>query len=422
MVSPRFASPCVAYLFAVGATFVPLPTMAGETDEGVLVLNDGGVLHGHVSREGDRYIVVGAKSRVEVAANNVAISCGSMAEAYVEQQRRLPHDTAEAHLALADWCLRYNLLLQADLELQAARRIDSHSSQLDLLQRRLNVAAQATGPRAPVVNETEEEKERLAAETVRLEAIAAELPAGAVERFTRKVQPLLVNNCTTAGCHQMGGKQMFQLDRAVLHGQSNHRTTLGNLAATLALVNRDAPQLSLLLTVPRAEHAGMKQPIMGSRQDQQYRQLEEWVAAVTGTPMPPDDKAAVANAAGDAGSKRSTVSERPRKGTASRAASSQPRPFHPDIEQPVASTADKAADATDRSDSTATRESAVIQAEYGEPLPFQQLRQRKRPTAQLKTWQPKDAFDPEIFNRQSPPAATSADSKTEAPWQTSAGR
>ena len=146
-----------------------------------------------------------------------------------------------------------------------------------LLQRRLDVATRAASPRKTVEEEADDANLETAAEVVRLEQLAAALPAGAVERFTRKVQPLLVNNCTTSGCHQAGGKQVYQLDRAVLHGLSNRRTTLSNLAATLALVNRDAPQQSLLLTVPRTEHADMKQPILGSRQDQQFRQLAEWV-------------------------------------------------------------------------------------------------------------------------------------------------
>jgi hypothetical protein len=56
----------------------------------------------------------------------------------------------------------------------------------------------------------------------------------------------------------------------------------------------------------------------------------------------------------------------------------------------------------------------VVQASYDEPLPFAELRQRKRPTVQLRAWQPKDDFDPEIFNRQSVQAAQPASAPSSA--------
>jgi hypothetical protein len=400
-------------LIALGMLLAPIRGVAAEAgdaaaasvdsaaDDGALVLNDGGVLRGHVTREGDRYIVRRAKGRLEVTANNVALVSNSLADAYTVQQRQLPH-TAEAHLGLADWCLRYNLLSQAERELADARQLDPHSGKLELLKRRLDVATRTASPPKTIEDEADDANQEPAADVARLEELAAALPPGAVERFTRKVQPLLVNNCTTAGCHQAGGKQVFQLDRAVLHGLSNRRTTLSNLAATLALVNRDAPQLSLLLTVPHAEHADMKQPILGSRQDQQFRQLEEWVAIVTGTPVPAEEKADGAKTA-DALGKRTTAAQRRNKAISSKSARVEPRPFHVD---------DKGAAAIDDAKTQANGTSDVTQANYEELLPFEQLRQRTRPTVQLKTWEPRDEFDPEIFNRQSPPSAAKGPSSS----------
>ena len=189
-----------------------------------------------------------------------------------------------------------------------------------------------------------------------LEAVAAKLPAGVVERFARKVQPLLVNNCTTSGCHQPSGAQNFQLDRAVLHGLSNRRTTLRNLVATLELVNRDAPKLSPLLAIPSGSHGGMKRSILGPRQEEQLRQLVDWVAMVTGAGLPP------------------TVADQP-AGTV------------PD----------------------------VVPASFDE-APSTALMHPLRHGTELAPWQPKDAFDPEIFNRQTDEtAAAGVDAAAEAP-------
>ena len=101
-----------------------------------------------------------------------------------------------------------------------------------------------------------------------------------LELFTRKVQPVLVNNCTASKCHQPGGRQSFQLDRALLRGEANRRTTMQNLSATLALVDRAHPEVSPLLTVPRQTHGGMTGPVFGPRQEQAFKHLADWVALV----------------------------------------------------------------------------------------------------------------------------------------------
>src|SRR4030095_5245611 len=95
-----------------------------------------------------------------------------------------------------------------------------------------------------------------------------EVPSGVVELFTRKVQPVLVNNCSTSGCHQSGGKQSVQFDRALLRGEANRRSTMHNLEAALALVDRAHPDQSPLLTVPRKKHGGTAGAIFGPRQEQ----------------------------------------------------------------------------------------------------------------------------------------------------------
>jgi hypothetical protein len=372
-----------------------------RSKEGVVLLNDGGVLRGRVALEGDRYIVTDAKSRVEVSANKVALACESMTAAYDQQRRQLPYETTESHLGLADWCLRYDMLPQAAQELADARRLDPRNVKLDLLQRRFDVATQAAAPRKAVEEAADESNQQSAEEVARLEAIAAQLPSGAVERFTRKVQPILVNNCTTSGCHQVAGKQVFQLDRAVLHGLSNRRSTLSNLAATLALVNRSAPQTSPMLSIPRADHADMKQPILGSRQDAQFRQLEEWVSLVTGTPMPEEEKLAATKPGVDASGKRGSAAKRRGKTSPIQTARTEVKPPAADEPSTGAASAEPAA-------------SGVVQAGYDEPLPFQQLRERKRSAPQLKSWEPKDAFDPEIFNRQYP-SSNSAESQSDRP-------
>ena len=249
-----------------------------------IVLKDGGVLVGNVSQVGDRYVVTRPGSEIRVAPANVLLICDSLEEAYDLRREKIARPDAATHLDLADWCLRYNLISQATRELADARRLDPNHPRVGLLERRL--AAATISPTQSARPVSSPPAARVTSTTGSAPANAAPidaLPEGAVERFTRKVQPILVNNCTVSGCHQPGGPQNFQLDRSLLHGLGNRRTTMRNLAATLAIIDREQPQLSPLLTVPRETHGDMDRPIIGPRQQAAFEHLVDWVALVTNT-------------------------------------------------------------------------------------------------------------------------------------------
>ena len=339
---------------------------ASAADEEVVVLRSGGVLHGKISVRGERYVVTRANSVVDVSAPQVLLVAHSMEDAYQQQRQQLPHDTSEAHLALAEWCLRYDLLKPAERELADARRLDPRDPRIFLLARRLAVAKEPKTPQPAQAASTPHDDSKSKDELHELELLVKELPPGVVERFTRKVQPLLVNSCTTSGCHQRASQQDFHLDRAVLHGLSNRRITLRNLVATLALVDRDAPQQSDLLSIPRRTHGGLDRPIFGPRQESQLTQLVDWVGLVTETsvasePMAvlPDEEAVAIQPLGPHGQRERT----------------------PRFDEPQQSLRPKG------------------EVKFG---------------AEIKRWQPKDEFDPEIFNRNKPAPATTTQSTTTA--------
>jgi hypothetical protein len=372
--------------------------------EQVLVLKSGGTLRGQISIEGDRYHVTRANGQIDVPAPKVGFVCDSLEDAYEQQRNQFPHSTADAHLDLADWCLRYDLVSQAERELADAHALEPKNGKLALLERRLTVARQSKDPQPTTENSEQRDTERAALELKQLEAKVAELPEGVVERFGRKVQPILVNNCTASGCHQPGGKQEFQLDRAVLHGLSNRRTTLRNLTATLALVDHASPQISTLLTVPTSPHGGMKQPIFGSRQGEQLRQLQEWVALVTNTLSSNEDVAA-----GDEESnpKPKPIDHHAPKHT--RAAVSHVAGHRTPID---ATKFAIGADGVNRKPISAESDAATEKSDVV-PASDEQL-ETLFPSRPLRRGverappKPQDPFDPEIFNRQSKNAANGA--------------
>jgi hypothetical protein len=361
----RFACLCVCVCLLVRLTLLPARVCWGadaSPNPSLIVLRDGGVLTGDVSRNETGYVVHHGGTEIQVPAAKVLIACRSLEEAYAAQRREIKQPSAAAHLALATWCLSYGLKAQAAEELAAARKLEPTHPRLALLQRRLAATTTTTSSRS-------------LPETSALSPLAAaagppaaepvmqidDLTPAVVERFTRKVQPILVNNCTASGCHLRGGPQQFQLDRALLHGLANRRTTLYNLSATLALVDREQPQLSPLLVVPRQTHGGMRAPIFGPRHAAAFNHLVAWVALVTrrdsseSEPLPPGDTHADKNLTSNL--QRPTVLQNdvsPESAVSSPVQASQALPQRSPIQ-------------------------------YG---------------ARLKPWRPKDEFDPDIFNRQ----------------------
>jgi len=198
----------------------------------------------------------------------------------------------------------------------------------------------------------------------------AELPKEALEDFTRRIQPILVNSCTTSGCHRVDGPQQFQLNRDLLHGMANRRSTTRNLAATLNLVNPESPSDSELLTRANTAHAGMVTPPLPVHQRELQTRLEEWVLLAAGKkPVQPADPMGQVQLAVGEGLPRGGVLP-----------------------------------------ASATFEPMNREAESVEPLPFDEdLLQPPTSPAPLKigirleSWQPRDEFDPELFNRQNSP-------------------
>jgi hypothetical protein len=334
---------------------------ADESPLKTIVLSDGGVLVGSVSRSGDRYVITRAGSEFQVAAARVQAVCDSLEEAYGIRREKIGKRDAASHLQLAEWCLRYYLVLQATRELKDARELDPLNPRLALLERRLAAVSNARRQPAVLTRPRDESVATFTPANAPPNATAhiKDLPDGALELFTRKVQPILVNNCTLSGCHQPGGAQKFQLDRSLLHGLGNRRTTMHNLSAVLALIDRAQPHLSPLLTVPRQTHGGMEGPIFGPRHAAAFTHLVDWVAMISDMQPDADEGLSTDDAAKQA--------------------------VHEEIEIPPAAQPNSTLGSIAVSDvSTESPARSRSPLRYG---------------AELKTWQPKDPFDPEIFNR-----------------------
>jgi hypothetical protein len=107
------------------------------------------------------------------------------------------------------------------------------------------------------------------------------MPTGTVETFTNVIQPLLINQCSTSHCHGPTSDSPLKLLRVAAGKTQSRRATQRNLHAVLNAINHDDPDSSLLLTMPTQPHGSSAAAVFTSRQAFQYRQLVDWVYAIT---------------------------------------------------------------------------------------------------------------------------------------------
>ena len=134
-------------------SFVAAPSTVADGQSGVLLLQDGGVLAGKISQAADCYVVGPSGGQLQVAASRVMFVGHTLHEAYDYRRQRIASNTVETHLALAEWCLRYDLLAEAGDELNAARNLGPDHPNLAVLDRRLASAKERPAKTATAANQ-----------------------------------------------------------------------------------------------------------------------------------------------------------------------------------------------------------------------------------------------------------------------------
>ncbi|MEX2119137.1 MAG: hypothetical protein WD847_05975 [Pirellulales bacterium] len=244
--------------------------------EGHLLLANGEVLSGKVTRAGDHYFVAIDEGEIRLKAADVDTFCESLDQAYEWKRLTIEAGKASDHLQLADWCLRQQLLGCAVRELRDALAAEPGHPGIAVIERRLEQARQRPAP-----TKANSRKADSAPTNDELDRMVRGMPPGAIEDFMHTVQPLLVNHCSSSGCHGPRSETAFSLFRIPPGRTPSRRLTQRNLHAVLQLL-ADEPRQSPLLLVPLQPHGGAKAAIFTNRQAAQYRQLYRWVHSVRG--------------------------------------------------------------------------------------------------------------------------------------------
>ncbi len=354
------------WLAGLGLVVLLLPgaradeAVSGGGQPQVLVLRNGEVFNGKVARNDDHYVVQLPHGQVRLKNADVEMVCDNLLEAYRRKRAAIRADDAGQHLELAEWCLHQQLLVPAAAELATVAHADPENPMIGELRHRIKMAkepsptADGKGAVPPVGNDE-------------LDRTVRSLPRGSVEMFTQLVQPVLMNNCMSAGCHGLQNEQGLQLFRVSLGKTSGRRLTQRNLYAVLQYVDRESPAESRLLKAIQGPHGTSRSPIFSDRQAAQYQRIVNWVDMVANQP----ETVVPASVALPPGEDPPTLSTpRPRIGL-------RPRTLPPEARR---ATSIQAADA--RAFRTA-RTAAANPRAHGRANP-------SNPSA--------DPFDPEVFN------------------------
>ncbi len=148
----------------------------------LVVLRNGEVIAGKISRDGDRTIVTSEGTEIRLAPREVDFTCQTLDEAYMVQRNRIIAGRIEDHLNLADWCLRHQLLGYAAREITFAMQLDAKNPRVAQLDGRLRRAlvpepVQASGAGASTAARP--------VPTEELERLVRSLPPGTVGNLYR---------------------------------------------------------------------------------------------------------------------------------------------------------------------------------------------------------------------------------------------
>ncbi|MBI1900676.1 MAG: hypothetical protein HYS13_06140 [Planctomycetia bacterium] len=395
---------CLCAAALLGTALLAQPPAPGP-QEGHVLLANGEVIQGRVIRDGDRYFVVLKGGEIRLKASEVRAVCPDLEACYGVLESKLDRGSADEHLDLAAWCLRHELLAPAQREIVAAGQLDARHVKLPLLKQRLAAQREAQQEaQRKTENGDDDATQRSSpppADLDDLDRLTDRLPPRVVEMFTASIQPILQNGCMTASCHGPQSASAFRLQRIPAGRPATRRLTQRNLAAALAFVDPKKPSESPLLVFPGKPHGGAKQAPFGKRDEEQYRQLYQWVVLAGRATRPPDaaDDSAQPPLPGKA------VLFQPSHEPPSAAANNADPSLssHPDAEAALQAPAEseplplleRAVPVPGGGEKTPTAGRQSPGATGASPVPGATGKAKETPQGFV----PKDPFDPEIFNR-----------------------
>jgi hypothetical protein len=271
---------------------------AAAPREQYLLLTDGRLIHGVVSRQDSSYVVSQKLGVIRFPERLVEGAFDSVRAAYDYRLDQLPdRDPAEC-MKLAQWCLGFGMAAEAKAQLVKVLELSpGHAPAQAMLAKIDRQGLPASGPavdrdvQQTAAADVEEDRPGALDSAVLRRAqrgmglsglpVIFDLPqAVAVRRadeFARLIHPILQAKC--AGCHDGSYNGSFQLVTARTRRDQTPDALRANLDATLRLIDPVNPARSELLSSTLRPHGiGPKnRPIFAGSNDRAYQVLAAWV-------------------------------------------------------------------------------------------------------------------------------------------------
>ncbi len=250
--------------------------------QAVVLLTNGEVLRGKVSRAGDQFFVWIPAGEIRLPAKRVQRVCDTIDDAYVYLSQSAT-GSVDDRLELVAWCLRYNLLGYAANELREVMVQEPENPRIAIFARRLELARKR--PAVDLTDGVTGVRKDNPPKDSASEPAPFHLPPGAFAEFTSRLQPLLINKCASAGCHGSPTESTFRLSRMFGGRSPTRRQTGQNLIEVLRWIDKEQPAKSPLLQQPlNLSHGGSDEPVFTDADRSQYLRLLRFVNLVVNKP------------------------------------------------------------------------------------------------------------------------------------------
>jgi len=266
-------------IFAPERTRGEEPTPASHLQTRLLVLKNGRVVSGRISRNSGGYVLDTPTGGSVVDEELVLFVADDAEDAYRRMRGIIKLDNLESHMQLAGWCLNNGFYNRASDEL---REVLKKNPGHDEARRMLARLEEITNPEKP----RHREEDPVIPKTVdgfvapEPESLAGLSRESAVQ-YVSRIQPILLNKCGLAGCHGPSDQNAFQLSRVSVSRNTHRYLTDRNLRTVLSKIDVRQPEKSPLLVEPQKGHGRDGRPVFeGLGGPDQLAELRAWVADV----------------------------------------------------------------------------------------------------------------------------------------------
>jgi len=279
-----------------GVTMGGEPGMPHAVTRPCVLLKNGNVLLGTATQVGE-FVVVTREDHCEIKLSRKDVACwaDSVRNLYTyrvnQRSKNDPNALLRARINDIRWCLQYNLLDIAALELIEVYAVAPDHREAHRLEKRLRDTANrletagAEPDEEDLVEPQQAAKEDFASAHASKVYDAVVQSADGLSDFARYVQPLLINHC--GQCHNhfnASSDRTWRLTTPPTGQRATARMTKENLKVTLAHIDLNSPTESKLLTRAEVAHGneqtGSDPQLPANRRAATADTLRKWIASI----------------------------------------------------------------------------------------------------------------------------------------------